>query len=215
MTISIVVVDDQELVRAGFRTILRSDPELDVVAEAADGVSAVGEVLAHRPDVVVMDIRMPRSDGIQATAEITARMGADAPRVIILTTFDADALVFDALEAGASAYLLKDVTREELVRAVHVVHGGDALLAPSLTRRFIGDMAARRRAEPGPEYERLTDRERETLLRLAAGRSNAELAADLGISEATAKTHVAHTLEKLGLRDRVHAVIYAYEHGLV
>jgi DNA-binding NarL/FixJ family response regulator len=215
VTISIVVVDDQELVRTGFRTILESDPELVVVAEAADGVAAVGEVLAHRPDVVVMDIRMPRSDGIEATAEITARLGDEAPRVIILTTFDVDELVFDALEAGASAFLLKDVTRQDLVRAVHVVHGGDALLAPSLTRRFVEASASRRRAEPGPEYERLTARERETLLRLAAGRSNAELATDLGVSEATAKTHVAHTLEKLGLRDRVHAVIYAYEHGLV
>lgn len=214
MTISVLVVDDQELVRAGFRTILGSDPGIEVVAEAGDGVAAVGAVLAHRPDVVVMDIRMPRADGIEATAELARRLGDEAPRVIILTTFDADELVFDALEAGASAFLLKDATRDELVQAVHVVHRGDALLAPSLTRRFVEDVTARRRSAPGPEYGRLTDRERETLLRLAAGRSNAELAADLGVSEATAKTHVAHVLEKLGLRDRVHAVVYAYEHGL-
>jgi DNA-binding NarL/FixJ family response regulator len=215
MTISVVIVDDQELVRAGFRSILGSAPGIQVVGEASDGVAAVVSVLEHRPDVVLMDIRMPTADGIEATSDIVSRLGREAPKVIILTTFDLDEYVFAALRAGASAFLLKDVTAAELTRAVEVVAAGDALLAPSITRRFIDAAVLREPRVPGPEHDRLTARERETLQLLATGASNAEIAATLTVSEATVKTHVSHVLEKLGLRDRVHAVIYAYEHGIV
>lgn len=215
MTIRVLIADDQELVRAGFRSILDAAPDVEVVGEAADGVQAEGAVLELRPDVVVMDVRMPRRDGIEATGAIVERLGDDAPKVIILTTFDIDEYVYAALRAGASGFLLKDVTRDELVRAVRVVSAGDALLAPSVTRRLVDEAIRRTTVAPGPELDTLTARERETLDLLAAGLSNAELADHLVVSEATAKTHVGHVLMKLGLRDRVHAVIYAYERGLV
>jgi DNA-binding NarL/FixJ family response regulator len=214
MTIRVVVADDQELVRSGFVMILEAQPDIAVVAEAADGLAAVEAVRRHHPDVVLLDIRMPNLDGIEA-----ARMVCDETscRVVMLTTFDLDEYVFDALEAGASGFLLKDVRRDDLVHAVRVVAGGDSLLAPSVTRRLIAEFARRRQPAPQPQVEPavLTTREREILRLLARGMSNAEIADQLVISEHTVKTHVSNVLAKLGLRDRVHAVIYAYESGVI
>jgi DNA-binding NarL/FixJ family response regulator len=211
----VVVADDQELVRAGFVKLLETEPGVRVVAQAADGVEAVEAVLRARPDIVLMDIRMPRLDGIEATRRIRAR--PDAPRVLILTTFDLDEYVFDALKAGASGFLLKDAPPDQLVAALHVVAGGDALLAPSVTRRLIEEFSRRPTPPPeGPaELADLTAREREILQLVARGRSNAEIAAELVIGESTVKTHVGSILLKLGLRDRVQAVVLAYESGLV
>ncbi|HEU5307481.1 MAG TPA: response regulator transcription factor [Acidimicrobiia bacterium] len=217
MTIRVVVVDDQPIVRAGFQTILDAQPDIDVVGEAADGLESVATVERLRPDVVVMDIRMPELDGIAATRRITALDASPPTRVLVLTTFDVDDYVYEALRAGASGYLLKDATRDELVNAVRTVADGDALLAPSVTRRLVEEFV--RRPEPASrdvaELDVLTPRERDVLEQLARGRSNAEIAQHLFVGEATVKSHVAHVLTKLQLRDRIQAVILAYELGIV
>ncbi len=213
--VRVVVADDQALVRTGFRMILTADG-IDVVAEATTGTEAIDAVRRTRPDVVLMDIRMPGLDGLEATRRILASEG-DGPRVLMLTTFDLDQYVYAALSAGASGFLLKDVTPEQLTAAVRLVRSGDALLAPSITRRLVERFA--RRGEETAAVHRdlaaLTSREREVLQLLARGLSNAELAAELQLSEATVKTHVARILGKLQLRDRVQAVVVAYETGLV
>jgi DNA-binding NarL/FixJ family response regulator len=211
----VVIADDQALVRAGFRMILASDG-IDVVAEAVNGIEAVQAVRRTRPDVVLMDIRMPEMDGLEATRRILSGDGPDSPRVVILTTFDLDQYVYAALAAGASGFLLKDVSPEQLVASIRLVRAGDALLAPSITRRLV-DRFARRDAPTATAHRdlaTLTPREMEVLTLVARGHTNAELAADLHLSEATVKTHVARILAKLGLRDRVQAVILAYETGI-
>ncbi|MGC4746805.1 response regulator [Micromonospora sp. DT201] len=211
----VVVADDQALVRAGFRMILTADG-IDVVAEATTGVEAVDAVHRHRPDVVLMDIRMPDMDGLAAARQILTGVG-EAPRIIMLTTFDLDQYVYAALTAGASGFLLKDVTPEQLVAAVRLVRSGDALLAPAITRRLVQRFAKRDTDPPAihRDLSALTPRELEVLGLLAQGLSNAELAGRLHLSEATVKTHVARILAKLGLRDRVQAVVVAYRTGLV
>ena len=220
MTTRVLLADDQTLVRDGFRMILEAQDDLEIVGEAADGEHAVSLAAQHRPDLVLMDIRMPRMDGIAATRAITT--SRPQTRVLVLTTFDLDDYVYDALLAGASGFMLKDVGRNDLVTAVRVVAGGEALLAPSVTRRLLGDFVRSRTAEPattqqtglaGPDV--LTGRELDTLQLLAQGLSNLEIADQLVVSEHTVKTHVSNVFHKLGLRDRVHAVIYAYERGLV
>jgi DNA-binding NarL/FixJ family response regulator len=223
--VTTVIADDQALVRSGFGLILKA-AGVDVLAEAADGEQAVTAVLQHHPDVVLMDIRMPRLDGIEATRQIVAA-GIAGTRIIILTTFDLDEYVYAALSAGASGFLLKDVTPEHLVAAVQLVRTGDALLAPSVTRRLVERFArppftAPAESSPSPrpgasgcDMSALTPRELEVLGVIARGMSNAEIAADLFLSEATVKTHVTRILTKLGLRDRVQAVVLAYESGLV
>jgi len=213
----ILIADDQALVRVGLRKILEAEPELTVVAEAADGEDAVGAARRERPDVVLMDIRMPVLDGIEATRRI---VGAQpSARVLILTTFGLDAYVYDALRAGASGFMLKDAPPEEITAAVRIVASGEALLAPAVTRAVIEELARRPAAAPPPPsppaLDDLTPREREVLELLARGLSNPEICRRLVISEATAKTHVARILQKLGLRDRVQVVIFAYESGLV
>ncbi|MDP1848564.1 MAG: response regulator transcription factor [Solirubrobacteraceae bacterium] len=215
MSIAVLLADDQAMVRAGFRMILESDPDMSVVGEAANGEQAVDSARRLRPDVVLMDIQMPDLDGLQATRLITDDE-ASSSRVVILTTFERDEYVFESLQAGASGFLLKNAPPEELLRAVRVVAAGDALLAPSVTRRIIEQFARRpARPELGDRLEALTQREREVLTLLARGKSNAELAAELFVSEGTIKTHVSSLLAKLGLRDRVQAVVLAYESGLV
>jgi DNA-binding NarL/FixJ family response regulator len=216
---NVVVADDQALVRGGFRMILNA-AGFEVVAEAADGTQAVAEVRKHRPDVVLMDIRMPDLDGIEATRRILADPACADVRIIILTTFDLDRYVYEALAAGASGFLLKDVTPEHLVAAVQLVRSGDALLAPTITRRLVERCAAQSEpvgvpSAPGCDLAALTPREREVLGLVAHGLSNAEIAATLTLSEATVKTHVARVLTKLGVRDRVQAVVLAYETGVV
>jgi DNA-binding NarL/FixJ family response regulator len=217
MTISVLIADDQALVRAGFRMILASQPDIKVVAEAPDGNEAVRLVQQLMPDVVLMDIRMPALDGLAATRIIAAADAQRPVRVVMLSTYDLDEYVFDALAAGASGFLLKDVKPEDLIHGVRLVAEGEAMLAPSVTRRLISEFAHRQR----PAYveaasaSSLTSREREVLELVARGRSNAEIAESLFLSGNTVKTHVGHVLEKLGLRDRVQAVIYAYETGLV
>jgi len=216
MTIRVLLADDQPLLVTGFRLILSSEDDLEVVGEAADGAVAVAQVEALRPDVVLMDIRMPRMDGIEATRRITAM--PDAPKVLVLTTFDLDDYVVEALRAGASGFLLKDVPADDLVSAVRVVHRGEAIVAPRVTRRLLDRFAEHLpKASPGePDgLPDLTEREREVLLLVARGMSNAEIAASLVLSETTVKTHVSNVLMKLGLRDRVQAVVLAYESGLV
>ena len=214
MTIRVVVADDQELVRSGFVMILEAQPDISVVGEAADGAAAVEAVRRHQPDVVLLDIRMPTLDGIEAARTVCAEA---ACRALMLTTFDLDQYVFDALDAGASGFLLKDVRRDDLVHAVRIVAAGDALLAPSITRRLIAEFARRRprEAQSHVEPDVLTVREGEVLRLLGRGLSNAEIAGALVVSEHTVKTHVSNVLTKLGLRDRVHAVIYAYESGII
>jgi DNA-binding NarL/FixJ family response regulator len=212
-----MVADDQGLVRAGFRMILEAQPDIQVVAEAADGTEAVATARRLRPDVVLMDIRMPRMDGLQATRLLAGPGVADPVKVLMLTTFDLDDYVYEALRAGASGFLLKDVRREDLASAVRVVAAGEALLAPSITKRLIHEFARRPRSglQALAGLDPLTPREREVLELMARGQSNAEIAADLVIGEQTVKTHVGNVLSKLGLRDRIHAVILAYEVGLV
>jgi DNA-binding NarL/FixJ family response regulator len=214
VTIRVVIADDQALMRGGFRMILDAADDIEVVAEAIDGADAVRVFERQHPDVVVMDVRMPTMDGIEATRRIT-KVDGDA-KILILTTFDLDEYVYEALRAGASGFLLKDRPPEELVTAVRTVAGGDALLSPTVTRRLIAEFAARPDEPPPPDgLNELTDREREVLLLLAQGASNAEIAGRLFVAETTVKTHVAHILRKLGIRDRAQAVVLAYESGLV
>jgi DNA-binding NarL/FixJ family response regulator len=210
----VLVVDDQDLFRAGFTTILDAQPDITVVGEAADGAEAVRAAEKLRPDVVVMDVRMPRLDGVQATVEVCASTDA---KVLVLTMFDLDEYVYAALRAGASGFLLKDIHRDELVHAVRVVAAGESLLAPSVTRRLIADVTSRARTRPelAARLSELTERERDALQQLARGRSNVEIAAELVLSQHTVKTHVSNVLAKLQLRDRVQAVVFAYESGLV
>jgi DNA-binding NarL/FixJ family response regulator len=214
--IRVLVVDDQALVRAGFRMILEAEPDLVVAGEAATGDEAVAQVAADAPDVVLMDVRMPGTDGIEATRRILHDPDRGGLRVIMLTTFDMDEYVYDALRAGASGFLLKDVPPEQLVDGIRAVVSGESLLAPSITRRMIELYLARPQPGPPPEaIGSLTPREREILVLLARGLANAEIAERLFVSETTVKTHVARVLMKLGLRDRVQAVIFAYENDIV
>ena len=214
MSIRVLIADDQSLVRAGFRLVLENHPDIEVVGEAANGNQAVHAVGRLQPDVVLMDIRMPELDGIAATRQITDLHPA---RVLVLTTYDLDEYVYDALQAGASGFLLKDSPPEQLVTAIRVVAGGEALLAPSVTSRLIEQFARNRPGgqAPAPGLDELTARELEVFRLLARGLSNAEIAAQLVVGETTVKTHVARLLGKLGLRDRVQAVVLAYESGLV
>ena len=216
MTIRVVVVDDQALVRGGFAMVLNHQPDIDVVAEAGTGLEAVDVARAHRPDVVLMDIRMPELDGLQATARIVTELG-EAVRVLILTTFEPDEYVYRALRAGASGFVLKDIPPEQLVAAVRTVAQGGALLAPSVTRRLIGRFAEQRTVDGAlaQRVEQLTDRERDVVVAVARGLSNAEIAQQLYIGAATVKSHVSSVLTKLGLRDRAQVVVFAYEAGLV
>ena len=212
----VVVADDQHLVRTGFRMILETEEGIDVVGEAADGVEAVEVCRRLDPDVVLMDVRMPRMDGIEATRRLAGPDVAHPLRVLILTTFDLDDYVYAALRNGASGFLLKDTPPEDLVRALRLVAAGEALLAPSVTRRLVDELAQQRpRPAPPPELAQLTSREREVLVLMARGLSNGEIAAQLILGETTVKTHVGRVLLKLGLRDRVQAVVLAYESGLV
>jgi DNA-binding NarL/FixJ family response regulator len=230
--IRVVLVDDQELVRTGFRLVLSGQPDMEVVGEAGDGAEAIEIIPQARPDVVVMDVRMPRMDGVEATRRI--RAGDDAPRVLILTTFDLDEYVYEAIKAGASGFLLKDTGARNLIEGVRIVHSGDAVVAPSTTRRLLARFTAQAHAWPGPGGQAgpgprsgpgagaqgpaggpLTARETEVLREVALGLSNAEIAGRMYLSEATVRTHVSNILGKLGLRGRVQAVVYAYEAGLV
>jgi DNA-binding NarL/FixJ family response regulator len=215
MTTRVLIADDQAVVRAGLRRIVETDAELEIVAEAGDGAAAVESARRFRPDLILMDIRMPQLDGIAATRRIVSDQ-ADPPRVLILTTFGLDEYVHDALRAGASGFLLKDAPAEDLLKAVKTVARGEALLDPGVTRQVIARFAELPEPRSAPaELGDLTPREREVLMHLAHGLSNAEIAAELVVSEGTVKTHVARVLMKLGLRDRVQAVIFAYEAGLV
>jgi DNA-binding NarL/FixJ family response regulator len=217
MTIRVMLVDDQVLLRTGFRMVLAAQPDMEVVAEAGDGVEALQVVRSTAVDVVLMDVRMPKLDGVEATRRICAEAGA--PKVLILTTFDLDEYAFSALKAGASGFMLKDVPPGELLAAIRSVHSGDAVVAPSTTRRLLDRFApmlpSAGREPQHKELERLTEREREVMVLVAQGLSNGEIAARLVLSEATVKTHVGRILTKLGLRDRVQVVVLAYETGLV
>ena len=215
MTISVLVVDDQSLVRRGFAMVLGHETDIDVVAEAGDGIEAIAAAREHQPDIVLMDIRMPELDGLEATAQILAQ-GETQTRIIILTTFDPDEYVYKALHAGASGFVLKDIPPEDLVSAVRTVAAGGALLAPSITRRLIGRFATHlgNDSELARRLELRTAREREVLQALASGMSNVEIAEALFIGAATVKTHVSSLLSKLALRDRAQAVVFAYECGL-
>ena len=216
MSIRVVVVDDQALVRGGFAMVLGHQDDIEVVAEAGNGLEAIEAARTHRPDVILMDIRMPEMDGLEATARIVDE--ADWPvRVLIVTTFDPDEYVYKALRAGASGFVLKDIPPEDLVAAVRTMADGGALLSPSITRRLIGRFAERLAVDTAVSHrlERLTDREREVLASIARGSSNAEISDELFIGAATVKSHVSNVLTKLGLRDRAQAVVFAYESGLV
>ncbi|RJL23571.1 response regulator [Bailinhaonella thermotolerans] len=215
MTIRVVLVDDQALIRDGIAALLQAGGEIEVVGQAENGREAVQLAESLRPDVVVMDIRMPIMDGLTATAEIM--MGLEPPKVLVLTTFDEDEYVYEALAAGASGFMLKDASAGELIHAVKVVAAGDALLAPSITRRLISDFARRRpvRSMVGGRLDSLTAREQEVLSLIARGLSNTEIAEELVVAEQTVKTHIGRIFTKLGLRDRAQAVVVAYESGLV
>jgi len=217
VSIRLLIVDDQELVRTGLRLFLETQDDLEVVGEAGDGAEAIERAAEVRPDVILMDIRMPGMDGVEATARLAATGIEPPPRVLILTTFDLDEYVFGALRAGAAGFLLKDASRERLLEAIRVVHGGEALLSPSITRRLIEDFAARTDPLEPPTalLEQLTPREREVLALVARGLSNTEIAKRLVVTDATVKSHVGSILMKLDLRDRVQAVVFAYEHGIV
>ncbi|QDY08585.1 response regulator transcription factor [Micromonospora sp. HM134] len=217
MTVRVVIVDDQALVRAGFRMVLDSQPDLSVVGEAIDGADALRVLAGVEADVVVMDLRMPTMDGVEATRRICAASTDGRPRVLVLTTFDTEADAFAALRAGASGFLLKNVPPEELLAAIRVVAEGDSVVAPSITRRLLDRFADRLGPAPAedPRLAQLTDREREILLLVAQGLANAEIAARVHVAEATVKTHVGRILAKLQLRDRVQVVVLAYESGLV
>jgi DNA-binding NarL/FixJ family response regulator len=214
--IRVLIADDQELVRAGFRALLDAEDDIEVVGEAADGAAAVRLAARHAPDVVLMDVRMPELDGIEATRRIAADDRLHDVRIVILTTYETDEYVFDGLRAGASGFLVKDTSPTELLRAVRVVANGDALLAPSVTRRLIADVVSRAPArEPVVGLEELTPREREILALVGSGMSNDEIADELTISPATAKTHVSRVMSKLEARDRAQLVVVAYESGIV
>jgi DNA-binding NarL/FixJ family response regulator len=221
VTIRVLLVDDQPLLRMGFGMILNAQPDITVIGEAGDGAEAVRATQELSPDVILMDVRMPGVDGVEATRRIVSSADGDGPRVIILTTFDLDDYAFAGLRAGASGFLLKDVPPEELTAAIRAVASGDAVVSPRITRKLLDRYATqlpdpRDDTAPAPaDLARLTEREREVLLQVAAGLSNAEIAAELVLPEATVKTHVTRILAKLGLRDRVQAVVYAYQTGLV
>jgi DNA-binding NarL/FixJ family response regulator len=212
MSIRVLVADDQSMVRAGFRMLLSGEPDIEVVAEASNGIEAVDKAARFRPTVVLMDIRMPELDGLEATRRILAR--DDATRVLILTTFDLDEYVYEALRAGASGFVLKDDPPEQLLAAIRTVAGGDALLSPAITRRVIERFTRISQAKPPGELADLTDRELDVFRLIARGLSNAEIGQELYISDATVKTHITHILQKLNLRDRVQAVVLAHETGL-
>ena len=213
MTIRVLVADDQSMVRAGFRMLLAGEEDIDVVAEASNGLEAVDSAARFQPTVILMDIRMPELDGLEATRRILA--ADETARILILTTFDLDEYVYEALRAGASGFLLKDAPEEQLVAAIRVAADGGSIFAPSVTRRLIEEFAKRVPRQAPPELQELTNRELEVLRLIARGLSNQEIAAKLVVSEHTAKTHVAHILQKLNLRDRVQAVVLAYETELV
>lgn len=215
--VRVLLVDDQELVRTGFRLILSAEDGIDVVGQAADGIEAVEQARRLRPDIVLMDVRMPRMDGVEATRRLAGPEVADPVKVLVLTTFDLDEYVYGALRAGACGFLLKDAPPEELVHAIQVCLAGHALLSPSITRRLVDEFARRPapRATASAEVASLTAREREVLVLVARGLTNNEIARRLVVGETTVKTHVGHVLMKLGLRDRVQAVVLAYEEGLV
>jgi DNA-binding NarL/FixJ family response regulator len=213
MTIRVLVADDQSMVRAGFRALLADEEDMEVVAEASNGLEAVQKAAQFNPSVVLMDIRMPELDGIQATTRILAT--ESAVRILILTTFDLDEYVFKALRAGASGFVLKDDSPEQLVAAIRTVSSGDALLSPAVTTRVIKRFVHTPHPDPPTEFEKLSERERDVFRLMVSGLSNAEIANDLYISEATVKTHVTHVLQKLGVRDRIQAVVLAYQTGLV
>lgn len=219
-SIRVLVVDDQRLVRTGFSAILSTEPDIEVVGEAANGIEAVALATTTRPDVVLMDIRMPVMDGVEATEQLAGPMATHPTKVLILTTFDIDELVHNALRAGASGFLLKDAPPEELVRAIRVIAAGDALLAPSVTRRLLDTFAGQRREHvmspvATESIARLTDREREVLIHMARGLSNSEVATAMYLGETTVKTYVGRILSKLAARDRVQAVVTAFDAGLV
>ncbi|WP_406026297.1 response regulator transcription factor [Nocardioides sp. NBC_00850] len=216
MTVKIVVVDDQEMVRSGFVALLSTQPDLEVVGTAADGSEALQVVRRTHPDVVLMDVRMPVMDGIEALRQLSENPATAQTKVVMLTTFDADEYVHESLRLGASGFLLKDASPDELASAIRVVHAGEALLSPSVTRQVIAQFArAPRRRRADPRLKQLTEREREVLEHIARGSSNSEIAAELFLAEQTVKTHVSRILGKLGLRDRAQAVVFAYESGLV
>jgi DNA-binding NarL/FixJ family response regulator len=213
VTIRVLVADDQSMVRAGFRMLLSGQEDIEVVAEASNGLEAVEKADRFRPDVILMDIRMPELDGLEATRRILA--ADDTTRILVLTTFDLDEYVYEALRAGASGFLLKDDPPEQMIAAIHTVAEGQALLSPAVTKRVIAQFTRLPRASPPPQLDELTEREREVFRLVARGRSNAEIGQELYISETTVKTHVTHILSKLELRDRVQAIVLAHEAGLV
>src|SRR5688572_11948283 len=212
MTIRVLVADDQSMVRAGFRMLLSGEEDIDVVAEASNGLEAVAQAARFHPAVVLMDIRMPELDGLQATRRILA--ADNTARILILTTFDLDEYVYEALRAGASGFVLKDDSPEQLIAAIRTVAGGDALLSPTITKRVIQKFARLPRPAPPKELDDLSEREREVFRLIASGLSNAEIARELYISDTTVKTHITHILRKLNLRDRVQAVVLAYQTGI-